>query len=165
MTTQAQTLACSRCDKAIASTSRSLGYGLDNDDNVVCYRCCAVDDLNHMRNNGRHVLYLSLITPEAHHTRQYTDRKGQTHAAKLTNWPGSLTFDNVCISYNSTGHYTPNAGYMSRYDVWFTLDGDGYWWHGVQYGDYTQLCHVKRTKRPVTGTYRTLQAVTDGYNG
>lgn len=142
-------------------------YGHDNDNRYYCYRCCAQRDLDAMAQEGRAVLYLTLITPEPYHTRHYVDRKGIAHAAKLTNWPGSLTFDNVCISYNSTGHYTPNAGYMSRYDVWFTVKGDPYWWHGVQYGDYTQLTHCRRTKRPIrpTATYRTLQTTTDGYNG
>lgn len=34
-----------------------------------------------------------------------------------------------------------------RYDTWFRLPGDEFIWHGVRYGDNTQILHCRRTKR------------------
>lgn len=57
----------------------------------------------------------------------------------VTNWPGSLRFPVYAQSHGSH-----NIG-RNRHDVW--LEGpDGHIWHGVQIGDWNQVCHAKRTK-------------------
>lgn len=56
-----------------------------------------------------------------------------------SNWPHTLVFR----AHGQVGRHNI-AG--KRYDVWFN-GPDGYEWHGVTYGDWTQLCHCKRTKR------------------
>jgi hypothetical protein len=58
---------------------------------------------------------------------------------ELTNWPGSLS---IQVRRIKTGHHNI-AG--KRYDVWFTFEGHE--WHGVQYGDNTQICHCRKLKQ------------------
>lgn len=159
--TEPQVQTCADCGN---STHK---YGLDSTGLYHCYRCCAQRDLDDMRATGKAMLYLTLVDATPQHTRTTYLGSTQRKAAKLTNWPGSLTLDNVCIQYTRYGHYTPNAGYMPRSDVWFTFDGA--WWHGVSYGNYTQLTHCRRTKQPAPdntkGGYSTRLDITDGYQG
>jgi len=91
----------------------------------VCFECCGDQDRASMRQTGRAVLYLSKIGADWF----------------VSNWPGTLrictNFPGVCVGrHNIAGR---------RYDVWFNFEGC--LWHGVTYGDNTQLCHVKRTKQ------------------
>lgn len=59
----------------------------------------------------------------------------------VSNWPGTLRFD--CLIRKGRHNI---AG--TRHDVWF--DGpDGYVWHGTQYGEWTEICHCRRTQRKV----------------
>ena len=111
----------------------SAGYG-HYDGKTFCYECCAKLDKEVMRKHGKISLYLTL--PEKMVT--YTllgDR------AYVTNWPSTLKF-NVIRAVKGRHNI---AG--SRYDVWFQFDGAI--WHGVQYGECTQLVHCKRTKTKV----------------
>jgi hypothetical protein len=96
----------------------TTGYGVDIHGARFCYECAAKRDRADMLATGRATLYL-------------TD-KG------LTNWPGSLF---IIVSERKTGRH--NMARV-RYDVWFTFGGAE--WHGVQYGDNTQICHCRRIK-------------------
>lgn len=58
--------------------------------------------------------------------------------AHLVNWDASLSIPTRRIKRS------PHNIARYRYDTWFVFEGDV--WHGVQYGDMTQLCHCKRTK-------------------
>lgn len=99
------------------------GYGKDENGNRYCYECCAEQDRRHMIEAGVITLYLTTTTAPA----------------EAINWPGSLRF-----LVRHVRHGCHNIA-RTRYDVWF--DGpDGHLWHGVQYGDYTQILHCKRTK-------------------
>jgi len=102
----------------------TTGYGSDAQGKTFCYACCADRDVEHMKNEGKTALYLT------------RDDNGQ---AKLTNWPGSLTFG---VYHQRIGRHNM-AG--KRYDVWFT-GPDQSAWHGVTFGDNTQICHCKRIK-------------------
>ena len=115
---------CSSCLKEIVPPANSggTGYGMSKT-GPICYACCAIDDQKYMRETGKIDLYLS--------------KERDTY--KITNWPGTLKFEPT--SYRTGKHNI--AG--SRVDVWFVFDG--YWWHGVQYGEWTQICHCKRTKQ------------------
>lgn len=95
------------------------GYAVDREGRKFCYQCCAAEDRRQMATTGRATLYLT--------------------GNELTNWPGSLR---IPVRAKSRGRHNI-AG--SRTDVWFTFGGHG--WHGVQYGDNTQLAHCKRLKR------------------
>lgn len=54
----------------------------------------------------------------------------------ITNWPGTLEFP--ALQVRSGRHNI--AG--TRIDVWFFVGKQQ--WHGVQYGEWTQICHCKR---------------------
>ena len=98
----------------------TTGYGEDDAGKRHCYACCAEHDKAQMIQNGHATLYL-------------TDNG-------VTNWPGSLRFNFGTVRvgrHNIAG---------KRYDVWFT-GPDNATWHGVQYGDMTQICHCKRIKK------------------
>lgn len=97
----------------------TTGYGTDPETGKRhCYACCAERDKQRMRDDGRITLYL-------------TDRT-------VTNWPGSLKIP--------VHHLRKGAHNMARtrYDVWFSFEGA--LWHGVQYGENTQICHCRKTK-------------------
>lgn len=100
----------------------TTGYGVDKDGRKHCYACCAEKDKAYMREHGQIALYLSKTSGKW----------------VVCNWPGSLKFENVYVRtgrHNIAGH---------RYDTWFKFEG--FWWHGVTYGDNTEVCHCKRTK-------------------
>jgi len=117
---------CDKCKKEIIATKTSTGYGTNHlTGEKLCYECCAEQDKQFMKDNGEMTLYLSIEGTQA----------------KVTNWPGTLSIP--CTSYKIGRHNI--AG--KRYDVWFVFDD--YFWHGVQYGDNTQICHCKKTKQAV----------------
>jgi hypothetical protein len=99
----------------------TTGYGTTRDGKKRCYACCAAADRAAMEKTGRAVLYLS---------------KG-VDGYTVGNWPGSLK---LRASVRTGRHNI--AG--KRYDAWFSFGGAR--WHGVTYGDNTQLCHCRRLK-------------------
>lgn len=112
--------------------SITRGYGTDKDGKTHCYACCADQERAWMRERGRSILYLTHHPfPQAGYP--YTD-------GELTDWPGQLRF--ACLVKRGRHNI---AG--SRYDVWFRFEGHE--WHGVQYGEHTQICHVRRLKTKV----------------
>lgn len=106
----------------------TTGYGMDSEGKKHCWECCAIHDINAMRETGRYTLYLC------------NHAKGMSSPTRyyLSNWPGTLTLP---VRYSRGKHNM--AG--TRIDVWFNFDG--HVWHGVQYGEDTMICHVKRTKQ------------------
>jgi hypothetical protein len=119
--------ACADCGEAIALPDRATfgaaGYARLDDGRQVCYACCAIRDRQDMRATGKATLYLT------------KDAKGQW---SVGNWPGTLRINTappMPSRHNIAGR---------RYDVWFRFEGQP--WHGVQYGDNTQIVHCKRTK-------------------
>ncbi|WP_273457023.1 hypothetical protein [Nevskia ramosa] len=58
---------------------------------------------------------------------------------KVVNWPSSIEFtaDVKVGDHNLSGR---------RFDAWFK-GPDGFVWHGVQYGENTQILHCKRTRK------------------
>lgn len=117
---------CSRCGKDIVRTNDfSTGYGTDKDGNIFCFQCCGemdAEQLASLKPGEKMMLYL------------VQDNDGIYY---VSNWPDTLKIRcNV-----RTGRHNI-AGI--RYDAWFTFAGHDY--HGVTYGDNTQICHVKRIK-------------------
>ncbi len=94
----------------------TTGYGVAENGDRHCYACCAERDRASMRETGRATLYLT--------------EKG------ITNWPASLCLP---VEHRKTGRHNIAR---KRYDVWFSFEGQH--WHGVQYGDNTQIVHCKR---------------------
>jgi len=112
---------CCEKDKIHTDDSCSTGYATTKDGNKICFDCCSVRDRQVMIDLGNSALYLS------------KDEKGY----KVTNWPGTLMFR--CTTPRKGKHNIART----RYDVWFT-GPDGQDWHGVQYGENTQIVHCKR---------------------
>ena len=121
---------CSDCgEEKVHVDSMTTGYGVDSAGNKVCFDCCGKRDRAAMIETGRAVLYLTVA--------------GLSAAAPLwpvvTNWPGTLK---IQVESRSKGRHNL-AG--CRTDVWFN-GPDGCKWHGVTYGDNTQICHCRRLK-------------------
>ena len=109
---------CDQCGQACITGQITTGYGTDPETgDRLCFRCCGIADAEQMIESGRATLYLG--------------------SGQVTNWPGSLCFD---VGEPRQGRDNI-AG--TRYDVWFRGPAGQAWW-GVQYGEWTQLCHCRR---------------------
>lgn len=111
----------------------TTGYGEDLDGKRYCYACCADRDRASMIETGRATLYL-VKTDKVH---RIGCNSHPVHA--ITNWPGSLSFP---VYHVRKGRHNI-AG--RRYDCWFH-GPDGFVWHAVQYGEWAQIAHCRRTK-------------------
>lgn len=119
---------CAACGEVKpVQTNGGTGYGYGENDEIVCYACCGERDKARMIETGKATLYFVPVVGAG------------WNACNVTNWPGTLAF---------RGGYSVGRHNIARkrYDV--TFNGpDGYVWHGVTYGDNTQICHCKRTKK------------------
>lgn len=108
------------------------GYGTDSAGAMFCYGCGAERCAAELERDGKGCLYLS---PR---TKAERDARNASATYKLTDWTGEMSIPVYGVrkgSHNLAG---------TRYDVWFKFRGRE--WHGVQYGENTQLCHVRRLK-------------------
>lgn len=140
---------CALCGIAKVYTKEgggTTGYAhrLDSDEKV-CFDCCAREDIAFMRAHDRITLYLNVPDQMPFSVGYYpgtgpaTSRTPATGEWTVTNWPGTLSFKVIRRSFGA--HNVAGR----RYDVW--VNGpDGHVWHGVQYGDMTQICRCRRTK-------------------
>lgn len=119
------TFHCVDCgqDKPVHTGTGGTGYG-QYGGKKVCYACAAKRDAAYMTENGKISLYLS------------KDEQGNW---KVTNWPGSLSFDAFNITKGR------HALAKTKIDVDFR-GPDGQLWHGTQYGENTQIVHTRRVK-------------------
>lgn len=115
---------CKQIKPVQAEGGTGYGYPAENEpdaDKPVCYDCCGKRDITRMVKTGKAVLYLS---------------KSKDGAWQVGNWPGTIRFNaSVKEGRHNIAHY--------RWDAWFT-GPDKRQWHGVQYGNMTQLLHCKR---------------------
>ena len=122
---------CSICEKEIIKVPGSVGtgYGVNAAGEKICYACCGLQDRKALENlDFGEAIALYLVKKDGWYT--------------LTNWPGTLSFP---VYETQKGKHNV-AG--SRTDVWFSL-GNGHFYHGVQYGSFSQICRVKRIKSDV----------------
>jgi hypothetical protein len=68
---------CSKCGTVPTASGCGTGYGKTADGSILCYACCALADIESMKETGKIWLYLS---------------KGY-----VTNWPGTLKFKAINI--------------------------------------------------------------------
>lgn len=133
---KAKTFVCEVCKlRKLVQTSGGTGYAT-TDTGKVCYTCCGKLEKKSMLETGKAILYLVLDMPfskEKPNLAQSTNFGN----GKVTNWPNSLSFP--CRVKRGSHNWA-----RTRYDVWFKVEGQN--WHGVQYGDFTQLCHCRRIK-------------------
>ena len=125
------TFTCSDC-KAVKLSKAwpddcTFAYGKDNEGNKVCIECCGVRDKADMIETGKATLYLTM------------DKDGSNF---ITNWPGTLK---IVLPSGAIRKGRHNIA-RTRYDVWF-YGPDQKPWHGVQYGENTQIIHCKRIKK------------------
>ena len=99
----------------------STGYGVDKDGNKVCFDCCGLQDAKELGE-----------LPLKGKTYMYLDTKQKT----LSNWPGTFKIN---LHHIREGRHNIAR---KRYDTWFNYNGNSY--HAVQYGDNTQVAHIKR---------------------
>jgi hypothetical protein len=129
---------CSICNKAkVHESEHTTGYANDGD-KLICLDCCGWEDKAYMVMEGKNTLYLTKTDEDLP-----LSSVGLNPLKKrfyVSNWPG--TYKTHCTYYRKGRHNI--AG--SRYDVWFT-GPDSLPWHGVQYGENTQICHCKRVKK------------------
>lgn len=122
---------CSQCGetKPFPLQGGGTGYAIDQR-GFVCYACCGENDRRDMIASGKALLYL---TREPIADRHYPFADG-----KITNWPGTLAMPcRVRRGHHNIARH--------RYDAWFK-GPDGANWHGVQYGDNTQIIRCRRLK-------------------
>lgn len=126
---------CDECEIAKPlQKSGGTGYAGTSESKIICYECCAIRDRADMIATGKATLYLSM--PSSQLVCNWPRMVGR---GTVGNWPGTLKFNTGPIR---VGRHTV-AG--RRYDVYFS-GPDGHEWHGVQYGDNTQICHCRRLK-------------------
>ena len=133
---------CSRCKKLLPAKRQltcGTGYALVGNGKrprKVCYDCCAEMDKAFMRKHGRIDLYLTWENDLGAHG--FPPATIASRYGTVTNWPG--TFVRRHLNVWRARHNM--AGW--QYHTWFRFDG--HWWHGVRFGDNTQIVHCKRTK-------------------
>jgi len=116
---------CSVCGKEITREKDSIltGYGIDKDNNKVCFACCGERDKKDLIETGKMFGYLA------------KDEQGNYFG----NWPGSFK---IRVGYIRKSNHN-FAGRNGRRDFWFSFNGCNY--HGVNIGD-NECARVKRVK-------------------
>ena len=118
---------CCKCGKPCKPSGISAGYAVDKDGNHYCYTCSSKHEEQTLRElpiGGKTYLYLTF------------DKENCRW--KLQNWTGLLSIPIYSVKrgrHNFAGN---------RYDFWFVYHGNTY--HGVQYGDNTEVATVTRIK-------------------
>lgn len=134
---QAEKVYCDSCGKECIPEGHTTGYGTTQDGKIHCFACCAETDMQTMERDGKIALYLT----HEPFSQNVLGMVSTTTNGKLTNWPGTLSFR----CWVKKGHHNIAR---TRYDVWFT-DHNGNHWHGVQYGDNTQICRCRKLTRKI----------------
>lgn len=119
-----ETIYCSKCGAECKPNGAGTGYGVTQAGERICYKCCGEMDRERLLNakpGEKSFLYLTVSEGESY----------------LSNWPGTLKIQ----VYPKRGKHNI-AG--RRYDVWFSFGAHEF--HGVNYGENTQICHIKRLK-------------------
>ena len=129
---------CDRCHAVCVPTDCTTGYGTDPTTGAKhCFQCCGDMDRAALTRDGKGTLYL--IRDESRTLPSVGGLQPPRQAWKLTNWPGTLSIP-LHAAPRKSRHNIAGA----RYDVSFHFEGSD--WHGVQYGENTQICRVRRMK-------------------
>lgn len=117
-----ETVKCSQCDCDIVPSGIGTGYGTDKQGNKTCYSCIGENDRKMLENaqiGEKFCLYL-------------------VQDKEVTNWPGSFRAPIFRLTIGN--HNIARKRYDFRFKVGNAL------FSGTQYGDFTQVAHVKRIK-------------------
>ena len=125
---------CQKCGTVCKPKGIGTGYGV-MDGKTYCYDCFGIIERDLLIKEGKGILYLSW-EQECEPFKKY----GWCYPknAKISNWPGTFSLPIRAIKVGMH-NFT-----RRRYDVWFKFNDTE--WHGVIYGDNTQLCHVRRLR-------------------
>lgn len=119
---------CHVCGKTIEpSRNGGTGYGVDKEKHIICYDCCTkleLDHLNSLKVGEKTTLYLS--------------KSKEDDKYYVSNWTSGFS---IPVKKHSIGEHNM-AGI--RRDVWFEYNN--HYFHGTQYGNFSELCHIKRIK-------------------
>lgn len=115
---------CHQCkENKVHNSDLSTGYATNKAGDKICYACCGINDAKELEDmiiGGKTVQYMN------------------PNAKEISNWPSTLI---IPLNYIRVGRHNI-AG--KRYDTWFTFKGNNF--HAVQYGNNTQIVHIKRIK-------------------
>lgn len=118
---------CSKCGKECKPEGFAAGYAvLPVTGDKICYSCCGELDKQQLLNakpGDKFCFYLIGDIQSGHY---------------VSNWPGSFKIR----VYPRKGRHN-FAG--ARYDFWFNVGNHEF--HGVQYGDNTQVAYIRCLKR------------------
>ena len=118
-------LICAECGKEIQRDGVMCGYGRTVDGKILCYDCCA-----------KHTEKEFDSLPQGEKTYLYlVSKNGDLY---VTDWTGRFS---IPVYRHRKGRHNI-AG--TRTDVWFSRYGKKY--HGVNYGEFSQICHIKQVK-------------------
>lgn len=123
---------CAICGKTFIPNGISTGYGVNKDGYKICYNCCGDIDkkqLSDLQPGDKMYLYLTSEKKELSY--------GIETKHFVTNWPGTLKIN----CYVKEGYH--NIARVQR-SIWFSFNGKNYF--GKQYGNYSEVCTVKRIK-------------------
>jgi len=138
---------CDQCHQEKTHFSDfTTGYGVYDDERKVCFSCCGKNDAKQLAElpiGGKMVLYLtSQINEERANLNPYGYRGENYREAYrehfVSNWPNTLK---IKVHWPVKGKHNIAR---TRYSVRFTYAGNHY--SGIQYGDFTQICHIRRVK-------------------
>lgn len=107
------------------------GYGTNADHSeMFCYECGGKRTARDLERDGKGYLYLSGFGKPSEFSGA---------SLKVGDWTGTLAYPVL-----GRRHGSHNIA-RDRYDVWFR-GPDGFIWHGVQFGNNSRICRVRRTK-------------------
>lgn len=113
---------CFQCGlNKIHESDFSTGYGTDKSGHKICFDCCGLNDakvLENLKPKEKFCLYWN--------------------GKQVTNWPVTLAIN---------PHYVTKGKHnlaRTRETVYFTFAGRKFM--GIQYGEYTQVLHIKLVK-------------------
>lgn len=123
---------CDQCGQHKEHVSTcSTGYGTTKTEEYICFDCCGLNDARDLAAlpvGGKTCLYLT--SP--------TGRPNDSVKGTLGNWCGTFKIDGLWLSVGS--HNIAGV----RYDGRFMYKGSTY--SATQYGNNTQICHIRRLK-------------------
>jgi len=118
------TFICHVCKQEKTNISEfTTGYGIDKDNNKVCFECCGKQDeaeLRAMKPGDKTILYWNESDSE------------------LTNWPGTLRIK----AYHFTNSLHNFGGWKTH--IWFRYEGNDFYAYSI--GNRTTIAHVLRIK-------------------
>lgn len=113
---------CSKCNSEKTHNGIGTGYGTDNEGNKTCYECIGKSELEQMKQAKAGDKFT-----------QYLVHRKESGKWFVTNWPNTMSFE---VAPTKGRHNMAGC----RYDVWFSVGQNRF--HGVTYGDMTQICHI-----------------------